>query len=116
MDEASLASYPGLAQYITARTDSRKQWKTGQGLGTKLKLPHGRHKTHSEQIRSSQYQASLKPRLSIPDFISQLWRKIGGTDFSPKLQDKIQNGKPGFEASIKPSFLNGSMDCTLSLY
>ena len=39
---------------------------------------------------------SLKPRLSVPDFVSQLWRKI---DFSPKLQDKIQNGKPGFEAN-----------------
>ena len=39
--------------------------------------------------------ASLEPRLSVPDFVSQLWRKI---DFSPKLRDKIRNGKPGFEA------------------
>ena len=31
----------------------------------------------------------LLPRLSILDF---LWRK------SPKMQDKTQNGKPGFEA------------------
>ena len=38
---------------------------------------------------------SLEPRLSVLDFVSQLWRK---TDFSPKLQDKIRNGKPGFEA------------------
>ena len=33
-------------------------------------------------------QSSLEPRLSVPDFVSQLWRKI-----------KIRNGKPGFEAS-----------------
>ena len=32
---------------------------------------------------------SLEPRLSVPDFVSQL---------CPKLQDEIQNGKPGFEA------------------
>ena len=38
---------------------------------------------------------SLEPRLSIPDFVLQLWRKI---DFSPKLRDKIWNGKPGFKA------------------
>ena len=38
---------------------------------------------------------SFKPRFSVPDFVSQLWRKI---NFSPKLQDKIRNRKPGFEA------------------
>ena len=32
---------------------------------------------------------SLEPRLSIPDFVSQL---------SPMLQDQFRNGKPGFEA------------------
>ena len=31
----------------------------------------------------------LKPRLSVPDFVSQLWRS--------KLRDKIWNGEPGFE-------------------
>ena len=31
---------------------------------------------------------SLAPRVSIPDFVSQLWRNF-----------EIQNGKPGFEAS-----------------
>ena len=36
---------------------------------------------------------SLEPRLSVPDFVSQLWRKI-----APKLRDKIRNGKPGFKA------------------
>ena len=49
---------------------------------------------------------SLEPRLSVPDFVSQLWGKIGSktSDFSPKLQDKIQNGKPGFEATeLTPS-------------
>ena len=40
---------------------------------------------------------SLVPRLSVPDFVSQLWRKI---DFSPKLRDKIQNGEPGNEAMM----------------
>ena len=39
---------------------------------------------------------SLEPRLSIPDFVLQLWRK---TDFSPKLQNKIWNGKPWNEAT-----------------
>ena len=39
---------------------------------------------------------SLEPRLSIPDFVLQLWRKI---DFSPKLRNKIWNGEPWFEAS-----------------
>ena len=43
-------------------------------------------------------RASLKPRLSVTDFVLQLWRK---SDFSPKLQDKILNGKPGFEARKK---------------
>ena len=33
---------------------------------------------------------SLEPRLSVLDFVSQLWRKIG---------DKIQSRKPEFEAS-----------------
>ena len=40
--------------------------------------------------------SSLEPRLSVLDFVAQLWR----TDFSPKLWDKIRNGKPGFEASL----------------
>ena len=35
--------------------------------------------------------SSLEPRLSVPDFVSQLWRK---------LRDKIWNGKPVFEASV----------------
>ena len=26
------------------------------------------------------------------------------SDFSPKLQDKIRNGKPGFEATLQPPF------------
>ena len=38
---------------------------------------------------------SLEPTLSVLDFVSQLWRK---TDFSPKLRNKIRNGKRGFEA------------------
>ena len=32
-------------------------------------------------------EASLKPRLSVPDFVSQLWRN--------------RNGKPGFEARLR---------------
>ena len=55
---------------------------------------------------------SLEPRLSVPDFVSQLWRKIFSkaarqnflqsceTKFSPKLRDKIRNEKPGFEATF----------------
>ena len=39
---------------------------------------------------------SLEPRLSVLDFVSQLWRKI---DFSPKLRDKIRNEKPGFKVT-----------------
>ena len=35
---------------------------------------------------------SLKPRLFVPDLVSQLWRKI-------------QNGKPGFEATKSHNFL-----------
>ena len=49
------------------------------------------------------YFYSLKPRLSVLDLVSQLWREIrpGFTsNFSPKLRDKIRNGKPGFEATI----------------
>ena len=42
---------------------------------------------------------SLEPRLSILDFVSQLWRKIGRR-FFPKLRDKIWNGEPGFEANL----------------
>ena len=41
--------------------------------------------------------ASNQCRLSVPDFVLQLWRKIG-SNFSSKLRDKIRNGKPGFEA------------------
>ena len=37
---------------------------------------------------------NLEPRLSIPDFVSQLW------NFSPKLRDKIWNRKPGFKARV----------------
>ena len=40
--------------------------------------------------------ANLEPRLSVPDFVTQLWRK---PDFSPKLGDKICNGKSGFDVS-----------------
>ena len=36
----------------------------------------------------------LISRLSVPDFVSKLGKK------SPKLRDKIQNGKPGFEATF----------------
>ena len=35
---------------------------------------------------------SLEPRLSVPDFVLQLWRKIS-------CEAKIWNGKPGFKAS-----------------
>ena len=35
---------------------------------------------------------SLEPMLSVPDF-----------NFSPKLQDKVRNGKPGFKARCTPS-------------
>ena len=45
---------------------------------------------------------SLKPRLSIPDFVSQLWRKMLWD--KQKLQDKIRNGEPGFEAELLPAF------------
>ena len=38
---------------------------------------------------------SLEPRLFVPDFVSQLWRKI----------DKIRNRKPGFEATGHSPFL-----------
>ena len=37
--------------------------------------------------------SSLEPRLSVPDFVLRLWRKIG---------EKIQNGEPGFKATIVP--------------
>ena len=37
--------------------------------------------------------SSLEPRLSIPDFVSQL--------FFSRLRDKIRNGKPGFEANLQ---------------
>ena len=47
------------------------------------------------------YLYSLKPKLSVPDFVSKLWRKIR---FFPKLRDKIQNGKPGFEATKMQHF------------
>ena len=39
----------------------------------------------------SLYKSSLEPRLSVLDFVLQLWRK---------LQDKIRNREPGLEASI----------------
>ena len=53
------------------------------------------------------WPAQHKSRLSVPDFVSQLWRKIGffskaarqNPDFAPKLRDKIRNGEPGNEAS-----------------
>ena len=32
----------------------------------------------------------LEPKLSVPDLVFHFWRKI---------KDKIQNGKPGFEAT-----------------
>ena len=40
---------------------------------------------------------SLEPRLSVPDFVSQLWRKI-------RAESQIWNGKPGFVAIL--SFFN----------
>ena len=40
--------------------------------------------------------ASLEPRLSVPDFVSQ--------HFSPKLRDKIRNRKAGFEATYMLSW------------
>ena len=45
---------------------------------------------------------SLEPRLSVPDFVSQL-------------RDKIQNyGEPGFEASLVPRLLvGGDIECRL---
>ena len=49
---------------------------------------------------------SLKPRLSVPDFVSQLWRK---TDFSPKLRDKVRNREPGFEAKWYPFYCTSDM-------
>ena len=33
---------------------------------------------------------NLKPRLSVSDFVLQLWRKV---NFPPKLRSKIWNGK-----------------------
>ena len=41
-------------------------------------------------------RTNLNLRLSVLDFVSQLWRKM--------LQDKIRNGKPGFEANQAPHF------------
>ena len=40
----------------------------------------------------SQARPSLEPRLSVPDFVSQLWRKVG----------QIRNREPGFEAKPDP--------------
>ena len=37
--------------------------------------------------------ASPEPKLSVPDFVLQLWSKICTTN-------PMQNGKPGFEAQI----------------
>ena len=42
-------------------------------------------------------RSGLKLRLSIPDFISQLWRK---SYLFPKLQENIWNGKSGFEEEL----------------
>ena len=47
-------------------------------------------------VLTTEWLSSLEPRLSIPDFVSQL------SDFSLKLRDKIPNGKSGFEASSYP--------------
>ena len=44
--------------------------------------------------RSLYSYPSLKPRLSVPDFVSQDWRKK-----SPKLQDEILSRKSRFEAT-----------------
>ena len=55
---------------------------------------HNLPSPHTPALPLSTYlTSSLEPRLSILDFVSQLWRKIG-----PKLRNKIPNGKPGFEA------------------
>ena len=41
-------------------------------------------------INASCVSLHLEPRFSVPDFVSQLWKKIG---------DKIRNRKPGFKAT-----------------
>ena len=46
--------------------------------------------------------SSLKSRLSILDFVSQLWRKL---EFLQKLSDKIQNRRPGFITLQQLNFL-----------
>ena len=52
--------------------------------------------TNSE-TRALSINTSLVPRLSVPDFVSQLWRECR---FSPKLQEKIRNREPGNEATL----------------
>ena len=50
-------------------------------------------------VVASKVLFSLKLRLSVPGFVSQLWRKIA------KAAGQIQNGMPGFEAIGKPCFV-----------
>ena len=50
------------------------------------------------------YTSSLKPRLSVLDFVWQLWRKIGEKS-AKSYKTKILNGKPKFEANIHPMAL-----------
>ena len=53
---------------------------------------HPLHTCTLQHCTPRKHICSLKPSLSVPNFVSQLWRKM--------LRDKIRNGKPGFEASI----------------
>ena len=55
------------------------------------------------KIPAKCFTVSPEPRVSIPDFVSQLWRK---SNFSRELQDKIWNGTPECEAiSQSPNHL-----------
>jgi len=51
---------------------------------------------HQPTATESSENVSLKPGLSVPDFVSQFLR---GIDFSPKPRDKIRHG-PTFAVNI----------------
>ena len=38
---------------------------------------------------ATHHRASLEPRLSVPDFVSQLWRKIGGRAWKDFSRDTV---------------------------